>query len=127
MATHNAAYAAGIDDVVGQLNAGHYADLVLFRRSEEQDAYGAAVNASVDDVALVWLDGKPVFADIDIAEQMGLAPGCVELTAADKFMCADLSAVGMSWDDIMTMTADAVPINGDTGGQAPCDATNIDQ
>ena len=121
MATHNAAYAAGIDDVVGQLVEGFYADLTLLRKGEGLEAYDVAVNAAVDDVALVWLDGKPIFAESEIARQMGLDSGCVALTAEDKVMCADFAAAGISWEDIVTLTADAVPMNGDTSRQAPCD------
>lgn len=121
MATHNAAYAAGIDDVVGQLAEGFYADLALLRKREGLEAYAVAVNATVDDVALVWLDGKPIFADAEIARQMGLDSGCVALTAEDKVMCADFAAAGISWEDIVSQTADVVPMNGDTSRQAPCD------
>jgi hypothetical protein len=121
MATRNAAYAAGIDDVVGELAQGLYADLTLLRKREGLEAYDVAVNATVDDVALVWLDGKPVFADAEIAQQMGLDSGCVALGGEDKVMCADFAEVGISWEDIVAMTADAVPMNGDTSRQAPCD------
>ena len=117
MATHNAAYAAGIDDVVGQLVEGFYADLTLLRKGEGLEAYDVAVNATVDE----WLDGKPIFAESEIARQMGLDFGCVELTAEDKVMCAEFAAAGISWEDIVTLTADAVPMNGDTSRQAPCD------
>jgi len=121
MATHNAAYAAGIDDRVGQLEEGFYGDLLLLRKREGLEDYAVAVNATVDDVALVWLDGKPIFADAEIARQMGLDSGCVALTAEDKVMCVDFAAAGISWEDIVSQTADAVPMNGDASRQAPCD------
>jgi cytosine/adenosine deaminase-related metal-dependent hydrolase len=124
MATLNAAYAAGIDDVVGQLAEGLYGDLVLLRKREGLEAYAVAINATVDDVALVWLDGKPIFADSEIARQMGFDSGCEALTAEDKVMCADFAALGMSWEDIVTLTADAVPMNGDTSRQALCDVAD---
>jgi len=124
MATRNAAYAAGIDDVVGELAEGLYGDLILLRKREGLEAYDVAVNATVDDVALVWLDGKPVFADAKIARQMGLDSGCVALTAEDKVMCVDFAAAGVSWEDIVSQTADAVPMNGDASRQAPCDVAD---
>lgn len=125
MATHNAAYAAGIDDVVGQLKEGHYADLVLLRKPEGIESYAAAVNATVHDVVVVWLDGKPAFPESEVAQQMGLGSDCVELAAENKLMCADLSALGMSWEEMVTLAADAVPINGDASKQAPCDVTHL--
>lgn len=125
MATHNAAYAVGIDDAVGQLKQGYYADFVLFRKQEGKDAYAAAVNASVADVAVVWLDGKPTFLDSGIAGQMSLDSDCVSLTAEDKVICADFETVGITWEDILVMTTDAVPINGDTTWQAPCDVDHL--
>ena len=125
MATHHAAYAAGIESDVGQLEEGHYADLVLYLRAEGREAYASAVNATVDDVLFVWLDGKPVFAVSDVARQMDPGSGCTLLAEEDKLMCADLSPAGISWEDILSMTADAVPINGDTDRQAPCDITLI--
>ncbi|MBJ88565.1 MAG: hypothetical protein CMO98_01780 [Woeseia sp.] len=125
MATHNAAYAVGIDEAVGQLKQGYYADIVLLRKQEGKDAYAAAVNASAADVAIVWLDGKPTFLESGMAAQMGLDSDCVSLTAEDKFLCADFETVGITWEDILVMTTDAVPINGDTTGQAPCNVDHL--
>jgi len=125
MATRNAAYAAGIDDVVGQLAEGFYGDLLLLRKREGLEDYAVATNATVDDVALVWLDGKPIFADSEIAHQMGLDSGCAALTEEDKVICADFTALGISWEDMVNLTADAVPINGDTSRQAPCDIADL--
>jgi adenine deaminase len=127
MATRNAAYAAGIDDVVGQLAEGLYGDILLLRKREGLEAYAVAINATVDDVALVWLDGKPIFANSEIARQMGLDSGCATLTAEDKVICADFAALGISWEDIVTLTADAVPMNGDTSRQSPCDVADPDE
>jgi len=51
--------------------------------------------------------------------------GCVALTAEDKVMCADFAAAGISWEDIVSQTADFVPMNGDTSRQAPCDVADL--
>ena len=56
---------------------------------------------------------------------MSLDSDCVSLTAEDKVICADFETVGITWEDILVMTTDAVPINGDTTWQAPCDVDHL--
>ena len=120
MATINAAYAVGIENAVGQLRPGLQADLILVRKHDSQQPYAAAVNASVDDILSIWVDGVPIVANAQIAERLKPGSECVALGARDKVICADFTALQNSWDDIVVVTREMVPMNGDTSGQSPC-------
>jgi len=120
MATHYAAYAAGIEETVGQLKEGLAADLVLLRKVGVKDAYAAAVNANVEDVQVVWVDGTPIISSASVAQSLSLYANCVALPAGGKVACVDFKMLGLPWKEMLALTQKAVPISGNTRGQAAC-------
>jgi 5-methylthioadenosine/S-adenosylhomocysteine deaminase len=62
MATEYPAQLAGLDDKIGVIAAGKYADVMVLKR-KGQDAYDAIVHANPQDVELVIIDGRPVYGN----------------------------------------------------------------
>jgi len=89
MVTWNAAYAARMDDVIGHLRSGYFADIVIFDGSTNLDA-AAVVDAEAPDVILVLKAGLPMYGDTPVMDALGAgAPGCEVLSGclADKRVC----------------------------------------
>jgi 5-methylthioadenosine/S-adenosylhomocysteine deaminase len=62
MATQYPAQLAGLDDRIGAIAAGKYADVIVLKR-KELDAYDAIVHANLPDVELVIIEGRPVYGN----------------------------------------------------------------
>jgi cytosine/adenosine deaminase-related metal-dependent hydrolase len=120
MATQNAAYAVGLENTIGQLKEGLHADLVLIQTNGDKAPYAAAVNARVDDVQLVWVNGAALIASSDIADRMNLRENCVALPTGGKVACIDFGTLGIPWKELQLLAGNAVPISGDTRRQAAC-------
>jgi cytosine/adenosine deaminase-related metal-dependent hydrolase len=73
MATHNAAELGGIAAETGSIAPGMRADLLILsspRNTAQEDPYALLVHASVTDVALVVVDGEPVYGDSLLMKKM---------------------------------------------------------
>ena len=107
MATSNAAYAAGVGDKVGKIEAGFFADLTLFDASVNSD-FAAAVDANQEDVVLVLKAGLPLFGDGPIVDVLSEAPGTCELMGdtvpgdcmADKRVCV-FRETGLTYAEVV--------------------------
>ncbi len=64
MVTSNAARALGIDDLVGYLQAGHYADVAAFSGDREHP-YDTVLGANSDTVRAVFISGAAFYGDAD--------------------------------------------------------------
>ena len=69
MVTLIPAQLAKLDDKIGSLQAGYYADLLVVR-SAEKDAYRALLHASPADVRLVTVGGSPVYGDDELMQKL---------------------------------------------------------
>jgi len=65
MVTHNAAVLAAVDDVLGSLKPGLYADITIFDGSQRAH-YRAVIEAEPEDVVLVMRAGRILFGDNDL-------------------------------------------------------------
>jgi hypothetical protein len=70
MVTVNPAQLARLDDKIGSLKSGYFADLLVVG-SQETDPYRALINARPADIRLVVVGGSPVYGDEDLMQ--GLA------------------------------------------------------
>jgi hypothetical protein len=70
MATANAAQLAGIATETGSIAPGRRADLLILNAPATADPYAALVHASVADVAMVMVDGLPLYGDTALMQQM---------------------------------------------------------
>jgi hypothetical protein len=81
MVTWNAAYAARMDDAIGHLRPGLFADIAIFDGSSHVDA-AAVVDAAAADVVLVLKGGVPMYGDAPVMEALGAGDGQCELLSA---------------------------------------------
>lgn len=88
MVTIDAARALGVDGLLGSLEVGKRADLVLARIDPSQP-YTALLTASPLDLDLVMVDGKPLYGTLELKAAAPSTPGCEELSlcGATKFVC----------------------------------------
>ena len=72
MVTCNPAFALGLDDKIGRVRTGLYADLMVVERSsvDPSDPYRALLNATERDVKLVLVGGVPYHGDRAIMERL---------------------------------------------------------
>jgi 5-methylthioadenosine/S-adenosylhomocysteine deaminase len=87
MASSVPARVARIDDKVGKLGVGMYADLFLVRSSAKEsltDPYAAIVAGKIDSVDLVVIDGVPVYGDARMMQSLGLATEPLALCGSEK-------------------------------------------
>lgn len=67
MATKNPAAIAGLSDKVGRIEEGLYADLLVIE-GDGAEPYGALLEAGVDNVQLVLINGLPVYGSVEIMQ-----------------------------------------------------------
>ncbi len=80
MVTWDAAYAARMDDVIGHLQAGLFADIAIFDGSVNSD-FSAVVDAEPPEVVLVLKGGVPMYGDAPVMEALGAGDGLCEIIA----------------------------------------------
>jgi len=88
MVTKNAASALGLGDVMGRLEPGFLADLVVFG-GDAADPYGTIVDATPATVRLVLVGGAALYGDPEFAALASKGPACdsTALCGATKFLC----------------------------------------
>ncbi len=67
MITENPARALKINDSLGTLESGKLADLLIIRRKSD-DPYKSLVEVKLEDIALITMEGIPLYGDIHFAE-----------------------------------------------------------
>lgn len=87
MATQGSADAVGLGDVIGRLEPGTRADVVVFGR-RAIDPYRAVLDSGAEDVRLVLIDGLAYYGDLAL-ESVSVNGDCDVLDAcgASKFLC----------------------------------------
>ncbi|HKP02140.1 MAG TPA: amidohydrolase family protein [Chthoniobacterales bacterium] len=126
MVTVNPAKLARLDDKVGSLKPGYFADLLVVG-SQQTDPYRALLNARPTDIRLVVVGGRPMYGDEDLMQ--GVAPNArlepVSLCGTKKFL--DLETENplpgkppRSWKD----TVDAITKALKPSGLAPSELTS---
>jgi 5-methylthioadenosine/S-adenosylhomocysteine deaminase len=109
MATEGSAAAVGLGDVIGRLEVGYRADVVVFGR-RAADPYVALLESRAQDVRLVLIDGAGYYGDLALEDATAVNGQCDVLDAcgASKYLCAagtpgstgDTSRVNETVDDI---------------------------
>jgi 5-methylthioadenosine/S-adenosylhomocysteine deaminase len=97
MATSNPARLAQIDDRVGHLAKGFYADYLVIRRGARTDPYESLIYAAPEDILLVAVNGRPLFGDVKLlpAVNPSAKPEIITLCNAPKAL--DLSGENISF------------------------------
>jgi hypothetical protein len=92
MATRGAARSAGVDDLIGALAPGYFADLAIFDGASGRD-HAAVLRAGVRDVVLVMRGGLVLHGDAELVEALAPsgAKGCeaLEVCGRTKRLCLE--------------------------------------
>ena len=91
MATENAAASLASDDYLGVIAPGKVADLALFDARTDR-GYRAVLNASADDVVLVWRGGEALYGDAPLLAALNAnLDGCDQLDVCgrQKAVCVE--------------------------------------
>jgi cytosine/adenosine deaminase-related metal-dependent hydrolase len=87
MITHNAAKAFWMDDRIGTLDEGKFGDILVLKANND-DPYENLVNASIEDIELIALEGAPIYGEmrfLDIYKGV-LPPGYTQIEAGGRSM-----------------------------------------
>ena len=88
MATLDGAEAVGLEEFIGRLEPGYYADIAIFGRNGG-DPYRAVLDSDPEDLELVLIDGEAYFGDA-VLQDAARNDYCDDLMACGKakFLCA---------------------------------------
>lgn len=102
MVTSKAAAVTKMDDVIGTLATGKYADIAIFDGSKHKD-YRAIIDAEPQDVALVMRAGKTLYGDASIVGAMPNVGSCdvVPVCSSSKQICLE-GEIGKTWSALQT-------------------------
>ncbi len=117
MSTVNGAYALGLEDKFGAIEAGMRADLILVKYAGG-NPYDAVLNATDKDILATWVDGRAVLLS-EMLDQALSDRECVTLDGVAPRVCGVLDEFGLPVRDFGEFTKGNVPLNA-TNRQAPC-------
>ena len=91
MTTQNAAVAAKMDDVIGELAPGHVADISVFAGHDQ--TYRAVIDAKPQDVVLVMRGGKVLYGDDALVSALATSCDSLAVCGTTKRVCL-MSEIG---------------------------------
>nr|HEX4314614.1 lamin tail domain-containing protein [Kofleriaceae bacterium] len=107
MVTANAASIVKMDDVIGLLAPGHFADITIFN-GHGKNGFRSVIDAAPQDVVLVMRAGKPLYGDDNILTGMSAA-SCdqLDVCGTSKQVCLQ-SEIGMSLAQLTTAAGSGI-------------------
>ena len=117
MSTSNGAYALGLEDVIGMVEPGLWADLILVEYTGG-NPYETVLTAADEELLATWIDGRAVLLAGNLSEVLE-EEDCVALDGVWPQVCGVLNAFDLSPEGFGRHIEGAVPVN-DVEGQAPC-------
>jgi cytosine/adenosine deaminase-related metal-dependent hydrolase len=99
MATSIPAKLARVDDKIGKLAKGLYADILVIK-PRGASPYEAVVTATPADVQLVMIGGEPVYGDYDVLDKLVPASSLVQITVCGAVKGINFKNITESWTDI---------------------------
>lgn len=101
MATTNPAKLAKLDAKIGKLAPGMTADYLVVKKTARTDAYETLVWADVPDIALVAVDGKPMYGDSALVLQVSPSASLESIDVCGVMKSVDTSSTGVTWENTM--------------------------
>ena len=95
MITKNPAKAFRVADKIGSIDKGRLSDLLAVS-GDGRSPYASLVNAKLEDIALVLMEGKPLYGDIEydeIFEDLGSDYTRITIEGKDKYVVGDPKAL----------------------------------
>jgi len=108
MATSIPAKLARLDDRIGTIAPGMYADLVVLgRRPNTATPYGSIAISTPADVQLVMVGGTPMYGDYGLMQQIAPSPDLYPLTICGAQKAINLQGFSEAWPTIIeTLSAE---------------------
>jgi len=110
MATINAAHALGIDDQVGKIEKGYWADIAVYNRLGYDSYYDPIINGRVQDVTLVLRAGTPLYGQEPVVDFLDST--CEDLPVGvcgyNKKVC--LKETGYTLSQLISENKDSYPL-----------------
>ncbi|HEX7666276.1 MAG TPA: lamin tail domain-containing protein, partial [Polyangiaceae bacterium] len=108
MVTVNAASLVKMDDVIGSLAEGKYADIAIFA-SHGKAPFRSVIEAEPKDIALVMRAGTVLYGDDAVVAELGSSTcSSVDVCTVAKRVCT-MDEVGKSYDDLQTAAGGIYP------------------
>jgi hypothetical protein len=120
MATSVPAKLARIDDKIGRLEKGLYADLVVVR-SGRASPYEAVTSATPADIQLVMVGGRPIYGDYDLMAQILPSTDLVQLTVCGVSKAVNFSGRSQPWTEVRAKLDAALQRYGTALSSIECD------
>ena len=117
MSTETPAYALNLEHTIGTLKSGFTADLAIIR-AESEEPYTDLITTEVSDIVATFVDGKLVSGHRDAFDMSELPTSCSNFIG-DHFVCDDLSKRNFTWEQLLKINKEAVPLF-EPRGQANC-------
>jgi len=95
MATSIPAQLTRLNDRIGKLQGGLYADLLVIRR-RQRSPYDSVVTATPADIQLVVIGGRPIYGDSALMHKLLPGRPLQEITVCGTAKALDLSGSGVS-------------------------------
>jgi cytosine/adenosine deaminase-related metal-dependent hydrolase len=121
MATSVPARLARLDDKLGSIAKGLFADLLIVRPRSGASPYDAVVTSTPADVQLVMIGGQPVYGDYDLMKQLVLPADLVPLTVCGAPKGLRFDKGERSWTDLRTKLEAALQRYGSALSSIECD------
>ena len=118
MATGNAAYALGLENSLGAIKPGSWADMVLVK-STGGDPYGDVLSAADEDILATWINGRAGLLSGLLNEALS-ADDCVRLQDVGPKICGVFGDFDLSTADFTDYIEGSVPLIG-VDRQASCE------
>ncbi|MEO8393170.1 MAG: amidohydrolase family protein [Chloroflexota bacterium] len=107
MVTSVPAAMVGIDDKVGAIRQGAYADLVVIS-GDAADPYGAFVQSSAQNVQLVLINGTPIYGDPDLMAHFWTTSDLVSMSVLGAAKMLRMPQAGDSFDALQQRLSGAL-------------------
>jgi 5-methylthioadenosine/S-adenosylhomocysteine deaminase len=108
MATLHAAQLGGIEDQAGTISVGKRADLLVLKPGMPSgDVYGALTHSSPVDVALLMVDGVPVYGDQQVMSELKKGQGYATISICGAAKTLNFQAT--EWTATSAELASALP------------------
>lgn len=97
-ATYNSAVALAYDDVLGNIASGYVADIAIYKKNGK-DLHRAVIDAAIQDVAGVVIDGKLVYGDANIVTESDAET--FDMCGVSKKIRTSATGTSMSYEAIV--------------------------
>ena len=119
MATSDAAYALGLEDSLGAIKPGFWADMVLVKYTGNGDPYHDVFTASDEDILATWVNGKAILLS-SLLDEVLSKDDCEEIQNIAPKICGLFGDFNLGTTRFTKYIEETVPLIG-THRQAPCE------